>query len=450
MINEAAAIAPDRRRGSAAGESSVGSRSTAGFGRADIVTAAALCVAAFAVYAPLALRLAEGRYLDYFNLAFDFDPFRTVQTLALSPPDLQGFKHPLIVLLRPLAWLLVSFGLEPKPAAALEMVAFGSGTVAVCFLFLRVAGAARAEAAALTLLFALTGTQIYTSIIVESYGFSGFAIALIWLAALRRLNDPDRWRGMRLVAAVLTFGVTITNVVQPFIAELLVSWRHGGWTRAIRQTAGFALLLGAVGGLLAIAVWREHLWAAVLDPVSSLKEIWWLQTKGESTGLFKVLQTFFGYSFVTPHFSWLMLPEGINMRDFRDWSFSPVGSIAAPMWLLFWGAGALAASRQPSYRWIALGLAASTIFNVLFHLNFQFRGSIFIYAAHLHFAIFALGAGLAPWMASRPMRMRIAYIGVVVALACLVGANNLSGVTGFVTDFDLVNTPCPAPCANGM
>jgi hypothetical protein len=48
------------------------------------------------------------------------------------------------------------------------------------------------------------------------------------------------------------------------------------------------------------------------------------------------------------------------------------------------------------------------------------------------------------------MRMRIAYIGVVVALACLVGANNLSGATGFVTDFDLVNTPCPAPCANGM
>jgi hypothetical protein len=412
--------------------------------------AAVVYVAAMALYAPLAWRLARGRYLDYYNLAFDFDPFRTLQTLALSPADLQGFKHPLIVLLRPLAWFLVNLGVDPKPAAAFEMVVFGSGTVALCFLFLRMAGAARVEATALTLLFAVTGTQIYTSIIVESYGFSGFAIALVWLAALQRLNDPDRWRGVRLVAAVLAFGVTITNVVQPFIAELLVSWRQGGWAWAIRRTVRFAVLLGIVSGVLVAAVWWESLWAAAHHPVASLKEIWWLQTKGETTGILKVLQTFFGYSFVTPRLSWLMLPEGTNMRDFRDWSFSPVGSMAVLMWLLFWGVGALAAARQSSYRWIALGLGADVVFNVLFHLNFQFRGSVFIYAAHLHFPIFALGAGLAPWMASRPMRTRSVYIAFVLALACLIGANNLAAAARFVTDFDVVDTPCPAPCAGGI
>ena len=33
----------------------------------------------------------------------------------------------------------------------------------------------------------------------------------------------------------------------------------------------------------------------------------------------------------------------------------------------------------------------------MLHMHYQFRGSLFIYAGHLHFLVFALGAGLAPW-----------------------------------------------------
>ena len=417
--------------------------------RADLVTATLVYLAACAVYAPLALRLATGHYLDYYNLAFDFDPYRTLQTLALSPANLQGFKHPLIILMRPLAWSLVQFGVGPKQAAVLEMVMFGSGTVVCCFLFLRLATGARAEALALTLLFGVTNTQIFTSIITESYGFSGFAIALVWLLALQRLDNPARLRGLRMLAGVMTFAITITNVAQAFIAEMLVHWRQGGLTHAVRKSIHFGLILAAILTPLCVAVWFSDLWWIANHPVLALKDVWWLQTKGPRTGVYKVLQTYFGFSFVAPHFSWLLLPEGTNMLDFRQWSFSPIGTAAVLLWLSFCLVGFVAGLRDRSYRWIALGLGAATLFNLLFATRYQFRGSLFIYAAHLHFTIFALGAGLAPWIASRPPRARSVYIGVVLMLALLVGMNNLRTVAGFVTDFDTITTPCPAPCAGG-
>src|SRR5216683_991906 len=124
----------------------------------DIVIAAAWFVAAWLVYARFGLRLAQGVYFDYYNLAFDFDPPRTLSTLALSPPDPQGVKHPLMLLIRPLAWPFLAAGLSPKQAAVLVMVTFGAGTVALCSMFLRAADVKRPEAAALCLLFAVTGT----------------------------------------------------------------------------------------------------------------------------------------------------------------------------------------------------------------------------------------------------------------------------------------------------
>jgi hypothetical protein len=432
------------------GNSVLRARSGGMLQRLDVLLAVALYLAAFALYAPLGLRLAHGRYLDYYNLAFDFDPYRTLKTLALSPPDPQGFKHPLILLLRAPAWLLVQLGVAPKPAAVLEMVAFGSGTVVLCFLFLRLATVGRTEALALTALFALSCTQIFTSLITESYGFSGFAITLVWLIAMVRLRDPNRLRRLRVLAAVMALGVTVTNVLQPVLAELLVAWRQRGLVQAIRQVMLFGMVVGVIAGLLGVAIWFRDFWAAAHHPVLALKEIWWQQTKGPRADILAELKAFFGFSFVAPRYSWLMLPEGTNMRDFRQWTYALTGSVAALGWLAFWVVGTVAGLRHHRYRWIALGLLAATVFNLLFHMHFQFRGSLFIYAAHLHFTIFALGAGLAPWLAGRSRRQRGNYVCVVLALAALVGANNLPIAAGFVSGFDHVDTPCPAPCADGL
>lgn len=409
--------------------------------RRDSAICALWFISAWLVYAGFGLRLARGIYLDYYNLAFDFDPPRTLQTLALSPPNPQGFRHPLMLLLRPLAWPFLAGGLSPKQAAVLVMVTFGAGTVALCWLFLRTADVERPEAAALTLLFAVTGTQVFTSIIVETFGISSFAIALIWLVAMVRLDDPTRLRRLRYLAALLAFGVTITNAAQAAIAEILVCSRHGGLRRAIRGVAVFGLVCSVLAAILVVAVWHAELWWAAHDPILAIKHLYWMQPRGPKTGVGQILLTFFGFSFVSPGYSWIRLADNLPlMRDFRSYSFLPAGRIAMPLWFCFWIVGAIAAACHPRYRWPALGLIIGIIFNVLLNKNFQDRGSLYLYSAHTHFPIFALSAGLALFLGPS-VKLRGAYVAAVLVLAVLVGIDNLSMLAQFSTAFDSVPGP---------
>ena len=224
------------------------------------------------------------------------------------------------------------------------MAMFGGGSVALCFLYLRTVDIRRPEAAALTLLFAVSGTQIFTAIIVETFGISGFAIALIWLIAVIRLDDPTRLRPLRYFAALLAFGVTITNVVQAFIAEMLVAWRHATLRKAVERTVVFGLIGGIVAGVLVLAVWHAELWAAAKNPIHALKEIYWMQpTEKRTAGIGRISLTFFGFSFVSPEYSWINIGNDLPvMRDFRDYVMSSIGRIAMPLWLGFWAIGAVA------------------------------------------------------------------------------------------------------------
>jgi hypothetical protein len=413
----------------------------------DGVVMAAVAVLCLALYGTLAFRLAQGAYLDYYNLAFDFDPIRTVGALAAPTPDFLGVKHPLFVLLRPLAWPFLLIGLTAKEAAALVLAGFGSATATLCYLFLRKAGIERPIATPLTLLFIVSGTQLFTAIIAETYGVAGFSIILTWVIAQARLANPDRFRHLRYLAAVLTFGTTITNTVQSFIAEMLVAWRWEGFVRAIRRCVLFGLILLIPIVILAAAVWHHDLLIALQDPILAVKQVYWLRSQSARTGPGEVLLTFFTFSFVSPHYSWLMLPEGVNMRDFREYSFPYAGQIAAPLWLAFAFVGIVAAFRHRRYRVIAAGLGGALVFNLLFHLDFQFRGSLYIYAAHLHFLIFALACGLAPFLRFATPSGKF-YTAVVLLLVLLVGADNLPIATVFVTDFDHVQSGCAPPCAD--
>jgi hypothetical protein len=411
----------------------------------DGAVMAVFAVLCLSLYGALAFRLAQGAYLDYYNFAFDFDPIRTVDALAATPPDFLGIKHPLVVLLRPLAWPLLLAGLTAKESAALILAAFGTASATLCYVFLRKAAIDRPIAAALTLLFIVSGTQMFTAIIAETYGIAGFSIILTWLVAQARLADPDRYRRLRYAAAVLTFGTTITNVMQTAIAELLVAWHHLGFLRAIRACICFGLVLLIPIAILAVAIWYHDLRDALQDPILAIKHVYWLRTKGERTGAFEVLLTFFTFSFVSPRYSWLMLPEGVNMRDFREFSFPLAGHLAALLWMVFAAIGTVAGFCHRRYRVTAAGIATALVVNLLFHLDFQFRGSLYIYAAHMHFLIFTLACGLAPFLhfAQRSGQL---YAAVVLLLVLLVGADNLPIAAAFVADFDHVHATCAPPC----
>lgn len=52
-----------------------------------------------------------------------------------------------------------------------------------------------------------------------------------------------------------------------------------------------------------------------------------------------------------------------------------------------------------------------------------------------------------PGLRPGPPRLRLGYIGAVLALVVLAGATNLIMAADFSTRFDIPDTPCPAPCA---
>jgi hypothetical protein len=213
----------------------------------------------------------------------------------------------------------------------------------------------------------------------------------------------------------------------------------------VRRAIVFGLVLSGILALLGVAVWHQELMGALADPVLALKQIYWLRTKGERTGALQVVRTFLGYSFVSPEYDILRLPEGIDMRDFRGWRFSGIGTAAVWCWLAFLVSGTVGALTHPRTRWLTAGMAAALLLNILFHLDFQFRGSLYIYASHMDFLVFALAAGVAPWI--RETRLpRLLYVGVVLVLAVLIAADNLPIAEAFTRAFDKVDINCPAPC----
>ena len=127
----------------------------------------------------------------------------------------------------------------------------------------------------------------------------------------------------------------------------------------------------------------------------------------------------------------------------------PPGQLAAAAWLAFLAVGTVAGLAHRGYRPIVVTLLATLALNVAFHLDFQFRGSVYIYAAHTHFLVFAVAAGLAPWLAGR-RRASAAYVASVLALAGLLAAVNVPSAAEFTTRFDVPDTTCPAPCNDGL
>lgn len=413
--------------------------------RADALTAAALVVAAGALYAAFGLRLAQGMFLDYYNLAFDLDPARYVALLVHEDFERGGVKHPLVVVLRPLAWPLLVAGVAPKAAAALVMAGFGAATVGVVFLFLRRIAIARPEASVLAALFAVSGSQFFSAMIPEAYGPAAFGIACVWLVTVARLRETGRAAVLRYVAAAFVYGITTTNVLQSLIAEALVWLRHRGVVGAVRPMLVFGATLAAILAVLTAVVWYDVMLQALADPLGVIKSVYWQRTKGERTDVLDTALRLLGYTVVSPAYTVVPIGGGIRMWDFRTPFFPPLAAAAMLLWHLFWLAGAVAAFANRRTRWLAVGLAATLAANFVFHLDFQFRGSVYLYSPHTHFLVFALGAGLAPMLRPGSVAQRV-YLAVALVLVVLVGSVTIDRAGLLATSFDDVSVQCDAPC----
>ena len=283
----------------------------------DLAMALVLTMAALAVYAGLAMRLAQGQYSDFYNLAFDFDSPRYVALMVLDEHERGNVKHPLTWALRPFAWPLLAAGVAPKAAAGLVMAGFAAATVAVVFLYLRSLTVTVGMATALAVLFAVSGCQVFTAVIPEAYGPAAFAIACVWLLAVWRLADPRHARRLRIALATLNCGITTTNILQPMVAEALVWWRHRGLRGAVVPMIRYGLVVALCCAVLTAIVWFNVLRQFLSDPAAVAKEVCWQRTKGDRVGLADLILRLVGFTMVSPDFSTVRLPEGIAMWGFR-------------------------------------------------------------------------------------------------------------------------------------
>lgn len=409
----------------------------------DIAIALGLAALFFFLYAHFGLRLAQGIYFDYLNLGFDFDPPYFINYLVGNLPERVNYKHPLAMVFRPFASLFLLMGFAPKAAAVLVLAMFGAMTVALVYGFARLASMARPEATAATLLFGCSSTTLFTSIIVETYGWANFSIVLVWCLFMRSAVTRQPATKSKFFAAVLVAGVTLTNGMHAVVAEFFTQLRGATFRRALVRTAIYGLAIG-LGLLVTLAVLQPHeLWNMVTKPVQAVKEVYWLRTKGANSGLSELLRTFFGYAFFSPAFTKVALSPDVVMLDFRSFSYSGLEQMAVFAWWGFGLVGVLMAvsNRAASYRLVAAPLLVVIGLNLLLHMDYQFRGSLYIYAAHLHFAIFALSLGAAPWVSVQRWPIRTGYVGVLLALALAALLINTQRASKFVVMFDTMVYP---------
>jgi len=414
----------------------------------DLALATLLASAFFLLYAHYGLRLAQGIYFDYLNLAFDFDPPYFINYLVGTLPSGVNYKHPLSMLFRPFASMFLLLGFEPKASAALVMALFGGLTVGLVFVFGCLANFGRLAATASALFFGVSSTPIFTAIIVESYGWASFSIVLVWCVYLVGERAQAVQTKASVLTAVLAAGVTITNIMQAVVAHFFGKFRAQGLKKTIVQTVIFGLYTSLALAIVLAILQPQELWSVLSRPVQTAKEVYWLRTKGDVTGITELLLTFFGYSFVSPAFAQVALSPDVTMVDFRTFAYTRAEQLVVFGWWAFALFGCVMGFKHPRFRYVAAPLLVIVVLNLLFHLNYQFRGSLYIYAAHLHFPIFALSMGAAPWIADQSVRVRWIYLGILFAFATAAFVINFQRASEFVVMFDKLRFPPDAAAIN--
>ena len=408
----------------------------------------ALC---FMLYALFGWRIAQGAFLDHWNLLFDLDSgaYMTLLTRPMAEmfeDTLGAVKHPLLTWARLVAepWLI--FGLSDAQAACMSIATISTFSVFVFWHCLRIAGAGWIDAMLATTLFAIGATQLFYGFLPESYPFAGLTLLLVTYFGFRRIQAPGSVPVVFGASAIAAFGVTVTNVVVAGIMDM-AGRLHAAWPSltpdrrliVLRRLFFEQIYFGAICGVIAAAMilftWWEPLLAAADDPIGALKRIYWTQTKGEVTSFSTVLLTFFGYAFAAPNFTVVAIPEHA-MLDFRNYDMGPVWTIALPVWILCWVGLAAAALKSRQTRVFAIALAGCILFNLILHSGFQFRLSVFLYSGH-SWLLIALIAGLGLTAASDfgPLYIRLVRISLTILIA-LVALNNLPRAWQAATAFD--------------
>jgi hypothetical protein len=371
-------------------------------------------------------RLVDGRIYD--ADAFDADGRRVVHDIGrVGGSHYRTKVHPLFVLLvNPPGALLKAIVGRPRTSALLLDAAAGAAGVLLLHVLLGRLGIGRTRAVLWSLLFATSASQVFFSVVPETYAFSGAGLLLSFLV----FASPVSRRPARVASAVVSFGVTVTNLA----ATLALAW----FCSAGREASGRALAVARLG-VLVIAL------GAGLSLVQK--------------ACYPEAELFFVRSSVAEEASYLFRSSGLPAVADRVASLGanlvfvnlaaprveteprtgeppaarfgrprPAGWLHALVWatLCALAAGGLWKAGWHARDGVVAALLAWIAFNVALHL--VYGQTLFLYSCHWTFAVIAVVAVGLEWS-----RSRFVKAGTTAAL-CLLVALQLSTSVGFVRE----------------
>jgi hypothetical protein len=381
--------------------------------------------------------VARGALFQKDNIAFDFDIGRFVSLWGTSPFQIEqnaayyAVRHPLAILLRLVGRPLVANGLEPHVAAC-SIAAFCAALSSVlAFRIARRLGVRRYPAYLLTAMWTFSTASLLLGVLPEAYGLALVALAWQMMLAIRWTQGDRPAFAVRVAAGVVNLGITVTNVALSGLVELVCRVVQQPARKALLGTAAFGAAVAAIGLVASAASF--HIWPVdhVDTSAHAAKQLYWSASSAEGDtrrqSPVDVAWTFGAIAFVAPPIA--PYPSGDRedpyLYDLRGYNYDRVGEFAVLGWLGLLLLGVVAAARDRQMRPIWLIAGAWAAANIALHSYWQFRQTVFLYAAHSHIAFFVFVLAGARWAQSRHGKCEAVHTAAVGLVTLLLILNNM-------------------------
>tara|TARA_B100000678_G_scaffold234766_1_gene204042 strand:- start:519 stop:1811 length:1293 start_codon:yes stop_codon:yes gene_type:complete len=360
--------------------------------------AISLLILAFGIsfYFSISMAIADTGAYEKINLLFDYDVPWYLDVLGRAPESWNvlepmsretiWLKHPLIYLFYWIGLPLKLFGLtEVESAIALVSTASGC-TLVLIYNISRVIGSNSIFSIAVTSLYAFSGSTLLTAGMPEAYPlvilFAVAQIQVLVLAVYKSYYVP-LW--VRSFLGVMGAGTTLFFFAFFVLIEIAIHFekngRHFDLTQLIkvdfrRNIAWFMFLFSIVF----IIVYWKSLGSVLHDPFQTAKKVVWaVNQNGDKQNILVVLKSFFVYPFIlsNPEVFVFGKEKIIDYRSF-NYDFLQVMVWLCFLSLIFYG---YVKTFKENITLLSV-ILIWFVFVVLFHLQYQYRGSIFMYAPH--------------------------------------------------------------------
>jgi len=332
----------------------------------------------------------------------------------ISSPDVKEFEmrgpHPFTYFIfQPFGRSLNLFTQDPTLSAILFNAMVGGACVFLMWIFVKRQFESRSYAFLLAALLGLSASHFFFGSVIETYIFSAFAL-LLFLVILQK---KDRSIFALAAGGVLTFGITLTNLIQNILSFIVIRprlrdiLRFTGWTIAVSLVLTYLHALAYPASKLFFLTPDIETEEKFFLDILKMPE-WFIIGR-----LMYLVRTMLLYSVIAPKVFVLTDEVGSTIPEFRFYkisigtfhqtSYDGLGQILVIIWALILTVSGIV------FLWnlirtrkldLTFSLLLCLLFNFFVHINYG--QELFLYSPDWTYAlILFIAFGLAPFARNR-------------------------------------------------